>query len=74
MLGHVDYYPRHGFVPAPALGIRWEKGHDEAFFVQALTPGGLDGASGRQNPQVARRVLPTLMVTTQLAPPEKLPA
>lgn len=46
VLGHADYYPRHGFVPAPALGIRWEKGHDDAFFVQALTPGGLEGVSG----------------------------
>lgn len=46
VLGHVDYYPRHGFVSAPTQGIRWERGHDEAFFVQALTPGGLDGVSG----------------------------
>jgi putative acetyltransferase len=46
VLGHVDYYPRHGFVPALTRGLRWEQGHDEAFFVQALTPGGLDGVSG----------------------------
>ncbi len=46
VLGHVDYYPRHGFVSAPNRGIRWEQGHDEAFFVQALTPGGLNGVSG----------------------------
>lgn len=46
VLGHVDYYPRHGFVPARGRGLRWEQGHDEAFFVQALTPGGLDGVSG----------------------------
>lgn len=46
VLGHVDYYPRHGFVRGSAHGIRWEQGHDEAFFVQALTPGGLEGVSG----------------------------
>ena len=46
VLGHVDYYPRHTFVPAQIRGMRWERGHDEAFFVQALTPGGLDGVSG----------------------------
>lgn len=46
VLGHVGYYPRHGFVPARAHGLRWERGHDEAFFVQALGPGGLAGVSG----------------------------
>ena len=46
VLGHVDYYPRHGFVPGRAHGLRWEHGHDAAFFVQALAPGGLDGVSG----------------------------
>ncbi|MBX3185150.1 MAG: N-acetyltransferase [Polyangiaceae bacterium] len=46
VLGHVDYYPSHGFVPARTHGLRWEHGHDEAFFAQALTPGGLDGVSG----------------------------
>lgn len=46
VLGHADYYPRHGFVPARSRALRWEHGHDEAFFVQALTPGALDGVSG----------------------------
>jgi|GEM_PF-118588 len=46
VLGHVDYYPRHGFLPARPRGMRWEQGHDGAFFVQALAPGGLDGVSG----------------------------
>lgn len=46
VLGHVDYYPRHGFLPAGSHGLRWEHGHDEAFFVQELTPGGLRGVSG----------------------------
>ncbi|MCC6214085.1 MAG: N-acetyltransferase [Polyangiaceae bacterium] len=46
VLGHPGYYPRHGFVPARAHGIRWERGHDEALFVQALAPDGLAGVSG----------------------------
>jgi putative acetyltransferase len=46
VLGHVNYYPRHGFVRANTYGIRWEHGHDEAFFVQALKSGGLAGAAG----------------------------
>jgi putative acetyltransferase len=46
VLGHVDYYPRHAFVPGRAHGLRWEHGHDAAFFVQALAPGGLDGLAG----------------------------
>jgi predicted N-acetyltransferase YhbS len=35
-----------GFEPAAAHGLRWEHGHDESFFVQALAPGGLDGVTG----------------------------
>lgn len=46
VLGHPTYYPRHGFTRASIHGLRWERGHDEAFFVQALTRGGLDGVSG----------------------------
>jgi putative acetyltransferase len=46
VLGHVDYYPRHGFVSARTHGLRWEKGYDEAFFVQELAQSGLAGVSG----------------------------
>jgi len=47
VLGHANYYPRYGFVLAKTHGIRWEKPvPDNIFFVQALTPGGLDGVSG----------------------------
>lgn len=47
VLGHADYYPRHGFVRASAFGIRWEKPvRDEVFHVQELLPGGLTGVSG----------------------------
>jgi putative acetyltransferase len=47
VLGHADYYPRHGFLRASSFGIRWEHPvPDEVFFVQELTPGGLQGLSG----------------------------
>lgn len=47
VLGHPDYYSRHGFQRAIEFGIRWEKGDTEdLFFVQELEPGGLDGVSG----------------------------
>ena len=46
VLGHPDYYPRHGFIRASLHGLRWEHGHDEAFFVQALPPDGLSGVAG----------------------------
>lgn len=47
VLGHPAYYPRHGFAVASAHGLRWEHpAPDEAFLVQALVPGGLDGVTG----------------------------
>lgn len=47
VLGHANYYPRYGFVLARTHGIRWEKPvPDNIFFVQALTPDGLEGVSG----------------------------
>lgn len=57
VLGHADYYPRHGFVRASTFGIRWEKPvPDEVFFVQELAPGGLAGVSGivRYRPELDR--------------------
>lgn len=37
VLGHASYYPRHGFVRASELGLRWERsGHADSFFVQAF--------------------------------------
>lgn len=36
VLGHPGYYPRVGFEPAASHGLRWEHGHDEAFFVLPL--------------------------------------
>jgi putative acetyltransferase len=47
VLGHAEYYPRHGFTRASDYGMRWERPvPDDMFFVRALTPGGLDGISG----------------------------
>lgn len=38
VLGHPGYYPRLGFERASMRGLRWEGGHDEAFFVLDLRP------------------------------------
>jgi putative acetyltransferase len=47
VLGHPEYYPRFGFVPASRFGIRWEhEVRDEAFMVLELRPGALAGVSG----------------------------
>jgi putative acetyltransferase len=56
VLGHAEYYPRFGFVPASRFGIRWENEvPDEVFMVMALRPGGLDGVTGivRYQPEFA---------------------
>ena len=47
VLGHPEYYPRFGFIPADQFGIRWE--HDcpaEAFMVKELEDGAFDGITG----------------------------
>jgi len=46
VLGHATYYPRFGFRPAAEVGLRWEQGHDESFFVVELEPGALAGRRG----------------------------
>ena len=48
MLGHPDYYPRFGFVPASRHGIstEYEGVPDEAFMVLELAAGGLEGVAG----------------------------
>jgi len=55
VVGHPAYYPRFGFKPAADFGLRWEHGHDEAFFALELRPGALDQAGGvvRYRPEVA---------------------
>jgi len=48
VLGHPDYYPRFGFVPASRFGIdsKYEV-PDEVFMALELEPGALEGRSGR---------------------------
>jgi putative acetyltransferase len=47
VLGHPDYYPRFGFVPASKYGIKCEYDvPDDAFMVMELRPGALSGRSG----------------------------
>jgi putative acetyltransferase len=47
VLGHAEYYPRFGFVPAQQFGLRCE--YDvpaDVFMALELTPGALRGVSG----------------------------
>ncbi|MCO5170048.1 MAG: N-acetyltransferase [Planctomycetes bacterium] len=48
VLGHPDYYPRFGFVPARPKGLtcKWPV-PDDVFLVAELTPGALGGRVGR---------------------------
>jgi len=47
VLGHPTYYPRFGFVPTAAKGLRCEYPvPDEVFMVAELVPGALDGRTG----------------------------
>jgi predicted N-acetyltransferase YhbS len=59
VLGHPDYYPRHGFVPAGPLGFEppypLPAGHDEAWMVQALWKGIIGQVRGRMVPAKSLR-------------------
>ena len=47
VLGHPDFYPRFGFVPAALFGLACEyDGPAEAFMATELVPGALQGAAG----------------------------
>jgi putative acetyltransferase len=47
VLGHAEYYPRHGFSRASNFGMQWERPvPDDIFFVRELAKGGLAGVSG----------------------------
>jgi len=47
VLGHPDYYPRFGFMPASRFGITSEYDvPDEVFMLIELRPGSLQGTSG----------------------------
>jgi putative acetyltransferase len=53
VVGHPSYYPRFGFQPAARFGLRWEHGHDDAFFALELVPGALAGGGVvRYRPEV----------------------
>ncbi len=51
VLGHPEYYPRHGFVPAGQLGFEAPypipDKHADAWMVQALRPNVLNGIAGK---------------------------
>jgi len=48
VLGHAEYYPRFGFVPAVRFGVTSEYDvPDEVFMAQELVEGALEGAEGR---------------------------
>lgn len=56
VLGHLEYYPRFGFVRASTHGVRWEQAvPDEAFMILELRPGVLAGRGGvvRYRPEFA---------------------
>ena len=47
VVGHVEYYPRFGFVSASRFGLRCEYGvPDDVFMVRELTAGALAGRRG----------------------------
>ena len=47
VLGHADYYPRFGFVPAARYGLRSEYDvPEDVFMIVELEAGALQGASG----------------------------
>jgi putative acetyltransferase len=47
VLGHADYYPRFGFMPASRFGVRSEYDvPDEVFLAVELEPGFLQGKTG----------------------------
>ena len=47
VVGHPEYYPRFGFVPAKKYGIRWEQdAPEEAFMIKELREGALKEVRG----------------------------
>ena len=50
VLGHSEYYPRFGFIPASRKGLRSEYPvPDEVFMVAELSPEALAGRTGLVN-------------------------
>ncbi len=60
VLGHPEYYPRFGFVPASQHGLMcpWENVPDEAFMVLVLDEAAMSGVSGvvQYRPEFAEAV------------------
>ena len=48
VLGHAQYYPRFGFVPASQFGLtcQWEGIPDDVFMAQVLDPDRMQGVTG----------------------------
>ena len=48
VLGHPEYYPRFGFVPASGHGLQcqWDNVPDEAFMVLVFDESAMKGVSG----------------------------
>ena len=46
LLGHTDFYPKFGFIPAAAKKIRSRFSNDDSFMVLELIPNALKGISG----------------------------
>jgi putative acetyltransferase len=46
VLGHLEYYPRFGFIPASRYGLGNEYGAGDAFMALELRPGGLPPVGG----------------------------
>jgi len=55
VLGHANYYPRFGFVPASRFGVQscWEGVPDEVFMITVFDPSALpaDGGIARYRPE-----------------------
>jgi putative acetyltransferase len=49
VLGHTEYYPRFGFVPAKPRGIRceWDTVPDDVFMIRVLDAARMKGVSGQ---------------------------
>jgi putative acetyltransferase len=47
LVGHTEYYPRFGFLPARDFGLNSDYGDGDAFMALELRPGALDGVKGK---------------------------
>ena len=47
LVGHTEYYPRFGFLPARDFGLSSDYGDGEAFMALELKPGALENVKGK---------------------------